>query len=548
MGLINAATGTILANQSTPLVIQPSPTGFTNNGTLTVNTSDLMHVLGGPFSNFSGSTLTGGTYNVSGTLEIDELGNTGGEILTDAAKITLTGASSSFVDSASKDALSNLASISSGGAFALAGSRNFTTAGNFTNNGILTVGAGSKFDVNGNLTNFSGTTLTGGTYSVSGTLQFNSANIVTNAANITITGPAGKITDQGGTINALANLATNTGSFNISKESLTTAGSLTNSGTFTVGKGATVTLGSAGSYTQTGGTTTVDGTFKSSVVTSAFDLNAGSAFGIGTLGFGVVDAGTLTPADSASKAGKLAVSGTYTENSTGALDIFISGTTAGTKYDQLNVTSTASLGGTLNISLKPGFVPTLGSTFDILNASSVAGTFATVNGTGINGSEHFTVVYNANNVTLDVVSGAASTSAGTAGVRQPAASLSHTKVPNTGLTLPGNSAVLGMPGRFNRDHVQAYQAGNRAFVFTMRDLLNASPAGAFRMARSAGGMMAPHMASVRHHSGIDHRRLEMGFDLLSLVGNPRGFMRSVFSEAGTFNATGLTYMACNGSR
>ena len=43
---------------------------------------------------------------------------------------------------------------------AIASGRNFTTAGNFTNNGTLTVGSSnSTFDVNGNLTNFSGTTL-----------------------------------------------------------------------------------------------------------------------------------------------------------------------------------------------------------------------------------------------------------------------------------------------------------------------------------------------------------------------------------------------------
>src|SRR5205807_576866 len=78
MGLINS--GTIIANQSTPLIIQPSTAGFTNNGTLQVSGGDKMQVTGGPFTNFSGSTLSGGTYTVSGTLEIDQLGNTGGEI------------------------------------------------------------------------------------------------------------------------------------------------------------------------------------------------------------------------------------------------------------------------------------------------------------------------------------------------------------------------------------------------------------------------------------------------------------------------------------
>jgi hypothetical protein len=47
----------------------------------------------------------------------------------------------------------------------------------------------------------------------------------------------------------------------------------------------------------------------------------------------------------------------------------------------------------------------VGATFEILTAKEVKGTFATVNGTAINSSEHFTVTYNAKNVTLTVVSG-----------------------------------------------------------------------------------------------------------------------------------------------
>ena len=53
-----------------------------------------------------------------------------------------------------------------GSGFTITGGRNFTTAGDFTNNGTLTVGSGSTFDVNGNLTNFSAKKLTGGTYNV----------------------------------------------------------------------------------------------------------------------------------------------------------------------------------------------------------------------------------------------------------------------------------------------------------------------------------------------------------------------------------------------
>jgi hypothetical protein len=65
-----------------------------------------------------------------------------------------------------------------------------------------------------------------------------------------------------------------------------------------------------------------------------------------------------------------------------------------------------SLNGTLNIKLINGFIPAIGDTFTILTGSAVTGTFATVNGLSINGSEHFTITYNSTNVTLKVVSGA----------------------------------------------------------------------------------------------------------------------------------------------
>ena len=124
---------------------------------------------GGPFTNFASNTLTGGAYNVSGTLEVDQLGSAGGEITTNAANITLNGATSSFVDAGLKNALSALNTNATGGIFTISGGRNFTTGGNFTNNGTLAIGSSnSTFKVNGNLTNFAGSTLTGGTYNVTG--------------------------------------------------------------------------------------------------------------------------------------------------------------------------------------------------------------------------------------------------------------------------------------------------------------------------------------------------------------------------------------------
>ena len=73
--------GKIIANQPTTLIIDCA--GFSNSGTLMVNKGSLMNI-NQAFSNFSGTTLTGGTYMVSGTLQFN-----GANIVNDAAHITL---------------------------------------------------------------------------------------------------------------------------------------------------------------------------------------------------------------------------------------------------------------------------------------------------------------------------------------------------------------------------------------------------------------------------------------------------------------------------
>jgi hypothetical protein len=72
--------GTVMANQTTPLIIQASGTGFTNNGIVQANNGSTLEITG-PFTNFNNTTLTGGTYNVAGgTLEF-----TNANIVTNAA-------------------------------------------------------------------------------------------------------------------------------------------------------------------------------------------------------------------------------------------------------------------------------------------------------------------------------------------------------------------------------------------------------------------------------------------------------------------------------
>jgi fibronectin-binding autotransporter adhesin len=514
MGIVN--TGTIEANQSTPLIILPSSAGLNNKGTLSVSTGDTMQIgtsAGGALLNFSGTTLTGGTYTVNGTLEF---GTSGTSVVTDAANITLTGSAAKIIDFANQNVLTDLATITSAGSFTIGSGANFTTAGNFTNDGKLTVNSGSTFKVTGSLTNFnsssdtltggtytvagkldfagadivtdaanltmSGTgeilnstnssngltnlatitaagsftlsgranfttvgnltdngkltvssgsaltvtddltnfnsstdTLSSGTYTVGGTLEFTGANIVNNAANLTISGTAAKILN--GTANGLANFANNTGEFTVTADGNFTTGStaFTNSGTVTVAKGSTMTIGGGDSYTQSAGTTTVDGTLSAS---SGINVTGGTILGAGTLSVGNVTVGgsgaapTISAGDSG-KAGLLVITGSYTQLSSATMNSFIGGATAGTQYSQLQVGGTASLAGTLTVTLASGFTPTIGSTFTVLTAGSVTGTFS--NSTiAINSTEHFNVSYTSTGVLLTVASGAAPQSGGPA--------------------------------------------------------------------------------------------------------------------------------------
>lgn len=272
----------------------------------------------------------------------------------------------------------------------------------FTNTGKLTVNKGCTLDINGLFNNLSTAgTLTGGTYTVTGTLGME-GSIVTNDASITLTGAGAELQNILLATNALTGLASNATAGTLSLQSgqaLKTGTNLSNAGKVTVGTSSTLTVG--GSYTQTAGTTTVDGTATATSVS----LQKGSLVGKGTVGGSVTSSASVTAGDSSTKPGKLTLTGTYTQNSTGTLNISVGGTTAGT-FGDLAVSNGVTLGGTLSIKLINGFVPAVGENFTILTGSAVSGQFATVKGTTINSSEHFQVNYNATNVTLTVVSGA----------------------------------------------------------------------------------------------------------------------------------------------
>jgi hypothetical protein len=109
-------------------------------------------------------------------------------------------------------------------------------ASGFTNNGQLIVSALSNLTVQGLFNNLPNGTFTGGAYVVSGTLGV-ANSVVTNAANITLSGASAQISNTNTGTNALATLASNTSPGILSLQSgqmLTTSGNFSNAGTVNV--------------------------------------------------------------------------------------------------------------------------------------------------------------------------------------------------------------------------------------------------------------------------------------------------------------------------
>ena len=235
--------------------------------------------------------------------------------------------------------------------------------GTVTNSGILEVKDGSEMSLaGGSLSNLSGSTLTGGVYTIAGILRL-PGYVTTNAATITLDGTNAHIYyGSSGTVNALVNLSANASAGSISLTngaSATTSGSISNSGAITVGDSSTLTIGSSGSGTLT-------------------NSSAGSISGGGSIVGAVANSGTTTLGAST---GPLSVTGTYTLSSASNLAVELSSETEGDSYCFLTVTGAANLGGTLTVALSGSYSPAIGSAFHIVKATGGFSStkFATLN-------------------------------------------------------------------------------------------------------------------------------------------------------------------------
>jgi hypothetical protein len=126
-------------------------------------------------------------------------------------------------------------------------------------------------------------------------------------------------------------------------------------GSFHVGAGTTAIVGGAGFF------------------------NSGLLSGGGMIAGNVTSVGTVGPGYSP---GVLSIEGNYTQLALGTYAVELGGLLPG-QYDALHVIGTATLDGTLNVSLfdlgSGLFAPHAGDSFDILTAETLQGTFSTLN-------------------------------------------------------------------------------------------------------------------------------------------------------------------------
>ncbi len=197
-----------------------------------------------------------------------------------------------------------------------------------------------------------------GTQNTVGGLSGGAGNLVTNTSSGSATlNFAGGSSTFGGVIqdgNSGGQVA-----LNISSGSLTLCGTNTYSGGTMI----------------SGGTLAVNGSILGDVNVNYGGTLAGhgSVAGMATVSYGAF----LSPGSDATHTGTLTL-GSLTLSSGSQTNIKLAGTTPGSQYDQVHVTGSASLAGTLSVSLINGFTPQANETFDILTGSPPTGAFDTL--------------------------------------------------------------------------------------------------------------------------------------------------------------------------
>lgn len=307
--IVNGASTTFTINNAQTLgLVMPGHTGtFENRGTLRKASAGLTDINGVTLTNDAATgvieaaagtlradtvsnytsateTLTGGTWRVLDGATLDLAAQT---VKVNRADVTLSGAGSAFT------ALTgSLDTNDTAGRLALEMGRSLTTAGDFTNRGVVDVGAGSTLAVNAGSTfhsfNSATKTLTEGVYNLKGAFKFTGADVATLNADVTLDGAGALVNelDQ----NALLQSATQTNTIGATGKLTTANGvSFVTGGDTNVAAGGALTVGAGTTFRVKAGSSllniTPTGTFNNAGITVQGTLQADNA-DVSTVGAG----------------------------------------------------------------------------------------------------------------------------------------------------------------------------------------------------------------------------------------------------------------------
>jgi T5SS/PEP-CTERM-associated repeat protein len=408
-GMLTIANGGQVSDGSSIIASGPSATGtvsVTGAGSTWIQATELR--IGGNVS-LNGSSA-------SGALHISAGGqvNTGGD-----ADVGSVGQATATVDgSGAKWTVGGTLAVNDTGSLSITGGA-FVSAGAATDQGTISVGGtGAAWNVNDDIL-VSGP-LNLGTPTIAMASVGNGAHVTNRVTIVGSNRGSGQVFVDGAgstwsTTEELYIGLDGGGQFNI------TGGAQVNSGTVQLG----VSPGSAG-------TATVDASFWTStndidvgiVGTATLSVtNGGIVTAAGVVSIGppgtlqgnshvaakVRNGGTVAPGLNpapmpSNMIATLQVDGDYTQTSTGELDIQLG---SAASFDKLIVGGSATLGGTLSVSLLNGFTPAVGNSFDLFTAAGgITGMFSQVDLPSLIGGIHrpiWTLIYSNTDVVLELI-------------------------------------------------------------------------------------------------------------------------------------------------
>jgi Secretion system C-terminal sorting domain len=393
--------GTI--NHTSPLSVFVG--SLTNNGTINTQDAQLRVAAGATLTNnatitnFAGKTLLAqGTFaNAQAAAVLHNYGlldlQSGGVV--NHSEGILYNYTGGTVDVTTGSTLNNAnASLeNNGGTVQVAGTLNITTASKGVNNPA----AGTVH------------VLAGGTIALSNGFLSNAGQL-NNAGTISATGGNLSITDGTLTTNGVVSLNGGTGQnsevIQVTGGSFGTGGTHsfvnTMDGAIQISAGATANLG--GDFQNNGtinnsGTLTVPagGIFSQNntlLQTGIFTIN-GTFTGHGGVTGQVTNNGTIAPKGAAGNIGTMHIAGDLVQNATSLLAFEIGGSMAG-QSDKIAVTGSATLGGSIQVSLVNGYTPANCAEFEVMAFGSYSGVFSGISGL----NSDWSVIYTPNSIKI----------------------------------------------------------------------------------------------------------------------------------------------------